>query len=167
MDKFVELNLDNFILLLEKNRRLVNFYQQQYKKIIPLKTLKSKLEGLLVTFLDTNNVSLSLKKKIIANYDFDQFKQNSSILTPPLAGNTYELEFLLTELDILIPLLIKISKNLENDLNSLKSSNEDRTSLWSENLCDPQLVESLYFRTKLTLISIYDLFTVLMEKNFV
>ena len=123
------------------------------------------MESLLVTFLDLDNVSLSLKKKIITSWDLDQLEKNPSILTPLLAGNTYQLDFLLNELSLLIPLLIEISEKLEIDFNSLKNNNEHLKSLWSENFCGPQLVEGLYFRTHLTVMAIHNLFRFIIRNK--
>ena len=156
--------LEDFLLLLDQNRRLTNFYYQQYPKIILLKEVENKIESLLVTLLTNYKVDSSLKDKFITDYDFDQFQKNSQTLNDPLVGRTYQFEFLANELSLLVPSLLKLFEDLSIDLNS---NSTNLKSLWSEKIYHLESVEETYYRTKLTLDSLYSLFKFLKEKNYI
>jgi hypothetical protein len=54
--------LDNFVLQLDQNRRLLILYQQEYNEITLLKKLEdldSKLEGLIVTLIAITSLRIS------------------------------------------------------------------------------------------------------------
>ena len=54
--------LDNFVLQLDQNRRLLILYQQEYNEITLLKKLEdldSKLEGLIVTLIALTSLRIS------------------------------------------------------------------------------------------------------------